>query len=64
MRVGIRTRNCIAALDATTGAATPWNPQSDNILFALAASGNVVYAGGAFSNMGVTVTRNVAEFEP
>jgi hypothetical protein len=47
--IGGATRNYIAALDATTGNATSFDPNADNPVFALAVSGSTVYAGGAFS---------------
>jgi hypothetical protein len=50
--IGGQNRNRIAALDATTGAATVWNPDADNTVSALALSGNMVYVGGAFTQMG------------
>ncbi|MGB2867259.1 MAG: T9SS type A sorting domain-containing protein [Bacteroidota bacterium] len=46
------TRNYIAALDATTGAVTSWDPNADSWVTCLAVSGTVVYAGGYFDNMG------------
>ena len=47
--IGGRARNYIAALDATTGRATPWNPKINLFgTFALAVSGSTLYAGGDF----------------
>src|SRR5262249_27763497 len=55
---GLR-RDGIAALDATTGAATSWNPGAGGGPFpnptgvlALAASAGKIYAGGEFSSIG------------
>ncbi|MCX7019414.1 MAG: fibronectin type III domain-containing protein [Candidatus Sumerlaeota bacterium] len=47
-------RNHIAALDASTGAATAWDPNANDLVRALAVSGDgsTVYAGGSFSNIG------------
>ena len=45
-------RNDVAALDAATGHATPWNPNWDNTVYTLAASGSTVYAGGDFTSIG------------
>ena len=42
----------IAALDATTGAATSWNPGADNEVYTVAVSGSTIYAGGFFGVMG------------
>ena len=49
--IGGATRDCIAALDATTGQATAWNPSAYGGVYALAASGNTLYAGGFFNSM-------------
>jgi hypothetical protein len=46
--IGGQTRNGIAALDATTGAATPWNPDLRTTVYALAISGGTVYAGADY----------------
>ena len=45
-------RNRIAALDATSGAATDWNPNANGLVYALAVSGSTVYAGGSFTRIG------------
>jgi hypothetical protein len=52
--IGGQLRNRLAALDATTGAATAWNPNPNSYSFvkALAVSGGTVYAGGRFSSIG------------
>ena len=50
--VGGRPRNNIAALDALTGQATPWNPDANGQVFTLALSGNTVYVGGTFTSIG------------
>ncbi|MCY3021217.1 MAG: hypothetical protein NTW87_19560, partial [Planctomycetota bacterium] len=42
----------IAALDGATGSATPWNPFADDLVQTLAVSGDTVYAGGWFKNIG------------
>ena len=48
--IGGQARNYIAALDATTGAATAWNPNASGyVVSALAVSGSTVYAGGSAS---------------
>ena len=54
----MQPRNRIAAIDATTGEATSWNPDANGTVNALAVSGTTVYAGGAFTTIGVTTTRN------
>jgi len=50
--IGGQTRNYLAALDATTGLATAWNPNANMIVRALAISGSTVYAGGDFTTIG------------
>jgi hypothetical protein len=39
-------------LDATSGLATAWNPDANNAVRALAASGSTVYVGGDFTSIG------------
>src|SRR2546423_14771364 len=55
--IGGKARNSIAALDASTGLATDWNPNptapfGDAIVMALAVSGSNVYLGGNFTAVG------------
>jgi hypothetical protein len=45
------TRNYVAAVDATSGIATGWNPDADNSVDALVVSGNTVYLGGYFNGV-------------
>jgi len=52
INIGGETRNRIAALDATTGLATSWNPDANEEVSELALSGSTVYAGGAFTSIG------------
>jgi hypothetical protein len=51
--VGGVTRSRLAAIDATTGKPTPWNPGMDQPVKAMAISGNTVFAAG-FVGGGVT----------
>jgi hypothetical protein len=47
------SRTYIAALDATTGQATGWDPQANSVVFSIAVSPvGTVYAGGGFSLIG------------
>ena len=55
--VGGQVRNYIAAIDASTGALTSWNPNANDEVYALAVGGGVVYAGGSFTTIGEQ-TRN------
>ena len=50
--IGGQSRNNIAALDATTGNATNWNPNADFTVRTLAVSGSTVYVGGNFTSIG------------
>ena len=56
--IGGKARNCIAVIDATTGAATSWNPHATGgtppnpQVWALNLSGSKVYAGGYFTGIG------------
>jgi hypothetical protein len=45
-------RNHLAAFDEATGALLPWNPNADGDVWSLAVSGNTVYVGGKFLNVG------------
>ena len=62
--IGGQSRNCIAALDVSTGSATAWNPNVGGGEYfdinALAVSGATVYAGGSFESIGGQARRNVA----
>jgi hypothetical protein len=50
--IGGQTRYYIAALDAGTGSATDWDPNSNHVVFTLALRNNTIYAGGWFSRIG------------
>ncbi len=50
--IGGQPRNDIAALDASTGNATSWDPNANSSVYALAVSGSTVYAGGGFTQVG------------
>ena len=58
--VGATPRNNVAAVDATTGTATSWNPNVDSTVQALAVSGSTVYLGGDFVNVGGTPRNRAA----
>ncbi len=58
--VGGLTRNHIAAIDATTGAPTSWNPNAGGNVFALAVSGTTICAGGLFTTIGGLSRSNLA----
>ena len=50
--IGGRRRRYIAALEARTGDATPWNPRANSGVHALAVRDRRVYAGGDFTSIG------------
>lgn len=50
--IGGQNRNRIAALDAETGSALPWNPNANRTVSSIVASGTVVYVGGSFTSIG------------
>jgi len=56
-------RNHIAAIDATTGAATAWNPNADGDVTALAVDGGTVYAGGKFTSIGGLAGNHIAALD-
>ena len=67
--IGGQTRNHIAALDASTGLATAWNPGADGRnrrngdVGALAVSGSTVYAGGYFTSIGGQTRNHIAALD-
>ncbi|MEP7206507.1 MAG: FG-GAP-like repeat-containing protein [Casimicrobiaceae bacterium] len=48
------TRNRLAAIDLNTLSITSWDPNVNGEVFALAVSGNTLYAGGSFDLIGAT----------
>jgi predicted small secreted protein len=61
--IGGQNRNYIAALDATTGKATSWNPNANGPINSLAVSGTTVYVGGCFDSIGGKIRNNIAAFD-
>jgi LPXTG-site transpeptidase (sortase) family protein len=61
--IGGQGRNYIAALDATTGNATAWNPNANTNVYALAVSGSTVYAGGDFNFIGWQIRNGIAALD-
>ena len=63
--VGGATRNYMAALDATTGIATAWNPTpTGGTVASMAFSGNSVYVGGSFNSIGGQPRNLLAALDP
>ncbi len=60
---GTLTRNYAAAVDATNGTATSWNPDLDGDVYALAAAGGSIVAGGTFNSAGVQERSNAAAID-
>ncbi len=56
-------RNYIAALDATTGIPTSWNPNATNSIKVLACSGSTIYAGGQFTSIGGQLRNYIAALD-
>jgi trimeric autotransporter adhesin len=61
--IGGQSRKGIAALDATTGNATAWNPNANYGIFSLVVSGATVYAGGYFDTIGGQSRRYLAALD-
>jgi hypothetical protein len=68
--MGLRgeSRRNLAAVDAVTGLATPWNPNIfEGEINALSVAGSVVYAGGSFEQVGLVgqdaIRFNLAGFD-
>ena len=67
-KIGVETRERIAAICATAkcegeveaGKATAWNPKANGIVETLAISGSTLYAGGAFTKIGVETRERIA----
>jgi len=65
--IGGQARNKIAAIDATTGLATSWNPGQGSggfdYVLSLAVSGSTVYTGGYFTSVGGQPRNNIAAID-
>ena len=55
------TRNHAAAIDMTTGAVLPWNPNVNGVVYTMLANGSNVYIGGSFTTVGGATHKNLAE---
>jgi Domain of unknown function (DUF5122) beta-propeller len=55
------TRNHAAAVNMTTGALLPWNPNVNGSVRALLANGTNIYVGGSFTSVGGSTHKNLAE---
>ena len=61
--IGGERRNHIAAIDATSGKATAWDPNADGLVGALAVSGSRIYAGGFFRSIGGEARDDIAAID-
>ena len=61
--IGGVARQRLAALDATTGAATAWNPAPDDAVTALAATGSTIYVAGAFGTIAGEARQGLAALD-
>ena len=60
--IGGRQRHYVAALNARTGRALPWNPNPDGYVRTMAASGSRMYLGGDFGSISGQSHRGFAAF--
>ncbi len=60
---GGEVRSHLAAVDATTGAVLPWNPDASAPVIALAAANGIVYAGGEFTDIGGQASSHLAAID-
>ncbi len=57
------TRNHTQAVDATSGAVLPWNPNSTGSVYTVVPYGSSVYLGGLFSSVGGEVRSRAAKVD-
>ena len=62
--MGGKPRRYLAALDATTGLATSWDPAADGPVYSLAASGPTLFAGGGVQSIGGRAVSGLARILP
>lgn len=62
--MGGKSRPYLAALDATTGLATSWDPAASGPVYSFAAKGPTLFAGGSFSSIGGRAVRGLARIRP
>ncbi len=61
---GTVERDHAAAIDLTTGALLPWNPDANGNVRAIAATATRVYLGGEFSSVGDASASHIAAVDP
>ncbi len=62
-RMGSQNRRNLAALDASTGNSTAWDPEPNGDVRALAVNGNTVFAGGILTSIGGVKRNNLAALD-
>src|SRR5262245_175893 len=62
--IGVQPRNHLLALDAFTGALTPWDPNANGAVNALVVSDGKVYVGGSFTAVGGQSRNHIAALDP
>src|SRR5262249_6874141 len=60
--IGGQFRGKVAALDVTTGAATGWNPNANDMVEAIAV-GSSIYVGGSFATIGGQARSHIAALD-
>ena len=61
--IGTQPRSNIAALDATTGKATSWDPNAHDVVMAILVNNNTVYAAGWFDTIGGKASGPIAALD-
>jgi hypothetical protein len=61
--IGLTARNHLAAF-GTDGSLASWSPNANGSVYALAASGGTIYAGGFFTAAGTSPAGNLAFVSP
>lgn len=62
-RINGQLRNCIGAVDMTTGELTPWNPNTNGTVYSIIANGNTLYIGGGFTEIGGYTRNGLAAYD-
>ncbi len=62
--LGGQPRACVAALDASSGVATAWDPRADWVVTMVATAGNTVLVGGDFDRIGGKWQSHLAGIDP
>lgn len=63
MSIGGQLRNGIAALNATSGLASSWNPGASDTVNTFAINGSTIYLGGSFESVNGAIRNNIASLD-